>query len=132
MTDTAAPGRANQLGNPCPPWCASDHDHLMPSGKPQQNHYGPELYLRAAAGYSMDARLQQSGFNPKGRPRLHLYAWHDDADAAGGSLEVESAEHARALARLALVVQRMHDGQIAELAAALEAMAAALPPESEL
>ncbi|HEV2244918.1 MAG TPA: hypothetical protein VGR98_28040 [Streptosporangiaceae bacterium] len=131
MTETTAP-RANHRGLPCPAWCASDHDMVMPSGNPQQNHYGPELWLQAGHGYAVDARLQLSGFSPTARPLLHVYAYQADGEAGTGLLELRSAEDARSLARLVLAVQQMHDGQIAQLAAALEAMAGQLPPDAEL
>lgn len=128
MTDTDAPARANHLGSPCPPWCIADHDHVLPNGKPLQNHEAPHLWLHAG-GYAVSARLQQSGFTAAKPPVLHLYSC---APGASAGLDVRSAEDARALIRLVLAVQQMHDGQIAQLAAALDVISALLPAEAEL
>ena len=43
MNDTARPARANRRGDPCPPWCTTDHDTPSAGGHFYDFHGGPAV-----------------------------------------------------------------------------------------
>jgi hypothetical protein len=50
-TDTTAAPRANRQGDPCPPWCTSDHSKLVIEDKPQfgymDHHFSDYMTARS-------------------------------------------------------------------------------------
>jgi len=107
-TETTGTLRTNRDGNPCPPWCTTDHDRLVISDKPQFGYMDGHFSDYVAANGEAAVKLSRD-------PHEEILVRIDRLGQSG--LTVEKAEELAAFLASAPV-------GLAELAGQLRAAAA--------